>query len=437
MPHMATRAAAPSSTASGIALKSLIVLILVNIMNFYDRHVGGALAEPLRREFGLTDTQIGMIGSIFTWLYAIVGLPMGLLADRMSRKGLLAAGMAVWGSLTGLAAWATTYYMLLVSRLGLAVGESACAPVATSWIGDLYPPARRSRPLALFMLGVPVGGALSFFFSGPIAQAFGWRRAMIAAALPALLLVPVVLMLREPERGAAEITQPTQKASIFDVFKIPTFYWIILSGALVNFNLYALGTFLPAFMGRVHHLQVGKANIATGIVYLVGGLLGGTFGGHWGDKIAHRRSDGRLLIAAIAALIAAPAAFIGVRQGWGSLNMAVIFLTAAYGLLNMYYGLVYASIQDIVAPAVRGTAMAIYFLAMYIMGASFGPVITGKLSDIMAHRAAAAAGSAKVTEVFRAVGLQQAMLVIPVLALALAIVLWAGSRTIVKDARRA
>ena len=122
------------------------MLILVNIMNFYDRHVGGALAEPLRREFGLTDTQIGMIGSIFTWLYAIVGLPMGLLADRMSRKGLLAAGIAVWGSLTGLAAWATTYSMLLVSRLGLAVGESACAPIATSWIGDLYPPGGDRDP---------------------------------------------------------------------------------------------------------------------------------------------------------------------------------------------------------------------------------------------------------------------------------------------------
>ena len=429
---MATRASA-APTASGIAIKSLIVLILVNIMNFYDRHVGGALAEPLRKEFGLTDTQIGMIGSIFTWLYAFVGLPMGLLADRVSRKYLLAAGIAVWGSLTGLAAWATTYFMLLVSRLGLAVGESACAPVATSWIGDLFPPAKRSRPLALFMLGVPVGGALSFFFSGPIAQAFGWRRAMIAAAIPALLLVPIVLMLREPERGAAEPHPTLEKASVFDVFRVPTFYWIILSGALVNFNLYALGTFLPAFMGRVHHLQVGKANIATGVVYLVGGLLGGIFGGHWGDRIARHRPDGRLLIAAIAAFVAAPAAFVGVRQGFGSLYLAIVFLTAAYGLLNMYYGLVYASIQDIVAPAVRGTAMAIYFLAMYILGASFGPVITGKLSDNLAHRAAAAAGSVKVTEAFRAIGLQQAMLVIPVLALCLGLVLWAGSKTIVKD----
>ncbi len=421
--------------ATRAATASLIVLVLVNIMNFYDRHVGGALAEPLRKEFGLTDSQIGWISTIFTLLYAVIGLPLGWLADKVSRKKLLAAGVAVWGSLTAFAAWATTFPLLLVSRLGLAVGEAACAPTATSWIGDLYPPGRRSRPLALFMLGVPVGGALSFFFSGPIAQAFGWRRAMIVAAIPALLLVPVVLILREPERGSAEAAHASAHGSIWNVLSIPTFWWIVASGALVNFNLYAVGTFLPAFMGRIHHLKVGPANIATGVVYLVGGLAGGIIGGFWGDSIAGRRAGGRMRIAAISALAAAPLAFFGVRQSVGGLEIAVALLAGAYGLLNMYYGLVYASIQDIVAPKLRGKAMAIYFLVMYLGGASFGPVITGKLSDFMAHRAAAAAGST-VTEAFKAAGLQQAMLVIPVLSLALGLVLWAGSRSMVKDIQR-
>jgi MFS family permease len=427
---MATKAQV--SPATKFATGSLIVLVLVNIMNFYDRHVGGALAEPLRKEFGLTDTQIGWISTIFTVLYAFIGLPLGHLADRVSRKKLLAAGITVWGSLTAFAAWATTFPLLLVSRLGLAVGEAACAPTATSWIGDLYPPERRSKPLALFMLGVPVGGALSFFFSGPIAQAYGWRKAMIAAAIPALLLVPVVLMLREPERGASDAGVHSGQSSFSDVLSIPTFWWIVVSGALVNFNLYAVGTFLPAFMGRIHHLKVGPANIATGVVYAVGGLLGGIIGGFWGDSIARRRPDGRMLIAAGAALAAAPLAYFGVRQSLGALPLAVALLTLAYGLLNMYYGLVYASIQEIVPPALRGTAMAFYFLVMYLGGASFGPVITGWLSDFMAHRAAAAAGSSTITEVFRATGLQQAMLVIPVLALALGLVLWAGSKSMAK-----
>jgi MFS family permease len=224
--------------------------------------------------------------------------------------------------------------------------------------------------------------------------------------------------------------------SIWQVLKIPTFCWIIASGALVNFNLYAIGTFLPAFFGRIHHMNVARAGIFTGIVYGAGGICGGLLAGHTGDTIARRRPDGRMLAAAIATLCAAPLAYFGVQQSYGAIAVTVPLLTIAYGLLNMYYGLVYASIQDIVAPALRGTSMAVYFLVMYMGGASFGPILTGKLSDRLAHRAADAAGSLQVTETFRAIGLHQAMLVIPVLSVGLAIVLWAGSRTIAADMAR-
>jgi len=300
----ATVATAPLRTRA--ATVSLIILVVVNIVNFYDRHVGGALAEPLRKEFGLNDTQLGWIGTAFTVLYAIIGLPLGWLADKSSRKKLLAGGVVVWGTLTGLAAWATTLPMLIFSRLGLGVGEAACAPAATSWIGDLYPRERRAKPLALFMLGVPVGGALSFFFSGPIAQAFGWRRAMIAAAIPALLLAPVILLLKEPERGAAEKTSSPAHGSIWEVLRVPTFRWIIASGALVNFNLYAIGTFLPAFLQRVHHLKVGRAGIATGVIYAVGGLLGGVLGGGfaWGASKFTSVPTMLLVMAALSAVCA-------------------------------------------------------------------------------------------------------------------------------------
>ncbi|HWZ45501.1 MAG TPA: MFS transporter [Candidatus Saccharimonadales bacterium] len=443
-------------TSTRFAVGSLMVLVLVNIINFYDRQVPGALAEPIRKEFGLSDSQLGLLGSAFTWLYAVVGLPLGLAADRYSRKWLLAAGVTVWGALTGCAAWARSLPLLVVSRLGVAVGEAACAPAATSWIGDLFPAEKRSRPLALFMLGVPIGGALSFFLSGPIALAHGWRTAMVMAAAPALVIVPVLLLLREPQRGASErqsterqtserqtpehktleykaVTTAPATGSIWQVLRIPTFLWIIASGALVNFNLYAIGTFLPAFFGRIHHMNVGRAGIVTGIVYGVGGISGGLFAGYLGDSIARRQPHGRMRAAAVASLCAVPLAYFGVQQSYGSLAMAIPLLTVAYGLLNMYYGLVYASIQDIVAPALRGTSMSIYFLVMYMGGASFGPILTGQLSDRMAHRAAAAAGSLQITEAFRAIGLQQAMLVIPVLSLGLALVLWMGSKTIARD----
>lgn len=147
----------------------LLILVSINILNFYDRHVAGALAEPMRKEFNLSDTQLGLLGSIFTWLYAIVGVPLGRVADVWSRKKLLSIGILVWTALTAYAGLVTSFAGLAVSRLGVAVGESVAAPAGTSWLGDLFPVTKRSRALAIFMLGVPVGGALSYFFSGPVA----------------------------------------------------------------------------------------------------------------------------------------------------------------------------------------------------------------------------------------------------------------------------
>ena len=143
-----------------------------------------------------------------------------------------------------------------------------------------------------------------------------------------------------------------------------------------------------------------------------------------------------MLVAALLALVTAPMALFGILQPAGSLALAIPLIMLAYGGCNTYYGFVYSSIQDIVAPAQRATTMAIYFMAMYLMGASFGPLLTGRLSDWRARVAADAAGSITVTEQFKAIGLQEAMLILPILAVGLASVLWAASRTIVRDIER-
>jgi MFS family permease len=411
---------------------SLAVLVAVNVLNFYDRHVIGALTEPIRKEFGLSDSQVGLIGSAFIWLYAIVGLPLGRFADTGSRKKLLAGGMLVWAALTGMAAMAANYAMLLFSRLGFAVGESVVAPAATSWIGDLFPAAARSRPMALFMLGVPVGGALSYFFSGPVAQAYGWRAAMVLAAAPALVLIPLLLRLVEPVRGAAEAHHETPaRSSMAAILRMPTMWWIIASGALFNFNMYAIATFLPAFLSRIHRLTLAQSGVATGIIFAVGGVAGGLVAGSLGDRVIRTRENGRMMVAAVIAAIGAPIFYLGI--GAGGVYTAIALIAVAYGTLNAYFGPVYSAIQDIVAPAMRGTAMAIYFMAMYLCGASFGPLLTGKLSDFMARKAA---GGARITEAFKAIGLQQAMFIIPALSVLLALVLYGGARTIAADMRK-
>jgi MFS family permease len=414
---------------------AIITLFAINILNFYDRNVAGALTEPMRKEFHLTDTQVGLLGSAFIWLYALIGVPLGKIADVWSRKKLLSWGILVWSVLTAGTYFVRNYGMLLFSRLGVGVGEAACAPTATSWLGDLVPPNRRARALALFMLGVPIGGALSYFFSGPVAQAYGWRAAMVLAAAPALLLIPALLSLHEPERGASEKHRelaPT--GSMWSVLKIPTLLWIIASGALVNFNMYAIGTFMPAMFGRIYHLNVARAGIQTGYVYMIGGVIGGLTAGWVADHIIRTRQNGRMVVGSLFTLLGVPFAYFGTVAN--DLTLSVICWTIAYASLNTYYGCVYSSIQDIVAPAQRGATMALYFMAMYLCGASFGPLLTGRLSDMFARRAADAAGSLVLTDAAKAIGLQQAMLVVPVLSAALAFVLFMGSRTIVKDIAR-
>jgi predicted MFS family arabinose efflux permease len=417
-----------ASSSAGVIWPAF-VLFAINVLNFYDRHVPGALVEPIRREFHLTDAQNGLLGSAFIWVYALVGIPFGRLADTGSRKKLLAGAVAVWASLTALAGLAPSFGVLLVSRLGVGVGEAGCAPTATSWLGDLFPPARRARALALFMLAVPVGGALGFLLSGRVAEAYGWRTAMVLAAAPAIVLLPALLLLREPPRGATEAAATAVMAGgVARLLRIPTLWWIVASGALLNFNMYVLATFLPALFARVHGLSLAASNAAAAFVYVVGGVGGALVSAWVGDKVVGGRPDGRLGGAAALTMLSAPLAYVAFARAAGSASAAAGFLALAYAALTAYYGLVYSAIQDIVAPAERGTAMAFYFLGMYLAGGSYGPLVAGYLSDRIAARAALTAGSPVVTDGFRAVGLQQALLVVPIFSVLLALVLYGGSR---------
>ena len=402
---------------------SLAVLFLVNVLNYYDRQALGAVAEPLRREFSLSDAQIGALSTFFIVIYAVAGLPLGRLADTWSRRKLMAIGVSVWAGLTALGAGAASYAMLAATRLGVGIGEAVCAPAANSWIGAMVPAGQRARAMAGFMMAVPVGVMLSAAATGPAAQAWGWRAALALAAAPAILLVPALLWLKEPEREAAG--QAGMDAAPLSLLRIPALAWIAASGAILNFALYSFSSFLPAFLKRYHGLSVAQAGVWTGIGSGVAGVAGALLAGFWGDRVIARWSNGRLRLAAGAALLAAPLAYAAIALPAGESTAALALIMPAYGLLQTYYGLVYAAINDIVAPGLRGTAMAGYLLVTYLGGAAFGPLVTGMLSDRLARRAA---GASAVGEAARAIGLHQAMYLIPAMALVLAAVLWAGAR---------
>ncbi len=427
------------------AFFALSVLFCINAVNFYDRQVLGAVTEPLRRDWGLSDTQLGALGTAFIMLYALAGIPLGRLADVWDRRRLLAAGLFVWSALTGLSGLSRGFWSLFAFRLFAGTGEATCAPAATSLIGDMFPPAERGRALSIFMLGLPVGLSLSYLVSAAMAQHFGWRSAFMVAGIPGILLAGVVLRIGEPQRGAAEATKVGSGHRPGSPYKVilstPTMLWVIGSGAIHNFNMYAISTFLPAFLTRYHGVSVESAGLIAGILIGAIGALGTLLGGWVGDAWFRRRPDGRMLTACLAVVVSLPLLLVALRQPPGSIAAFTLLQALAFLMLYVYYPTAYSTIHDVLEPSLRGTGMAVYFLAMYVLGASLGPLATGWLSDRLALDAAHAAGinaaaAASLPEPFKAAGLLRAMYVVPAAGVVLSFVLFFGSKTVAADIAR-
>jgi MFS family permease len=212
---------------------------------------------------------------------------------------------------------------------------------------------------------------------------------------------------------------------------------LIASGALHNFNMYAIAQFLSPFLIRFHHVSIRQAGLLATAIYGLSGIGGLLLGGLAADAAYRRRVDGRLLVGGTAIAIAAPLMFLALGRGGGDVLGFSALMGAGCGVMYAYYSCVYSTIQDIIEPSLRGTAMALYFCAMYVLGASFGPLATGLASDYFTTQAAAAAGvfahTPKALEPFRAAGLHAAMYLIPTLFALLAGVLFAASRTVKRD----
>jgi hypothetical protein len=245
------------------------------------------------------------------------------------------------------------------------------------------------------------------------------------------------------------------------VLSIPTMLWIIVSGALHNFNMYALGAFVAPFLVRFHKMTFLDAGWVAACVYGFSGIVGLTGGGWLADRLYARRIDGRMIVGTASIVICAPFMFLGLMRPAGDVVGFAVLMGIGSGVMFAYYSTVYSTIHDVVEPALRGTAMALYFFAMYVLGASFGPVGTGLASDYFTFQKASAAGAVeplpfgalmlaefrslvgeskgfdlRALEPFRAEGLHTAMYIIPILATILALVLFAASRTVKKDVDR-
>jgi MFS family permease len=429
------------STQAANAWRILFLLFLANLFNFFDRTIPAIIIEPIRKEWLLSDFQLGIIGTAFTLVYAIAGLPLGRMADTGSRRKLMGWGLAVWSGLTAINGLVGNFWAFLLVRMGVGIGEASYAPAANSLIGDLFPAHKRARAMGIFMLGLPLGLLLAFFTIGAMVKAFdSWRAPFFIAAVPGLILAVFMFFIREPARGAAEnvaTSQETIDRPIRRVLSIPTFRWLVLAGLAFNFATYACNSFMVPMLQRYFLLALHEAAMATGLIVGVTGLIGLTAGGWVADKLHQRWASGRLMFAAVSMTIACLCTGLALHAGRIEIGLFVAVFSVGWLFSYNFYTCVYTAIQDVVQPRLRATAMALFFAGLYLLGGGLGPVVAGLLSDHFAQTAMAAARVEQMTELFKAVGLHDAMMYLIPGALFFTLVFLAiASKSFSRDAQR-
>ncbi len=366
-----------------IAWLVLVVLFIVYTLNFLDRSLVYILFKPIKAEFAFTDLQLALLGSTaFVLFYTTLGVPFGRLADRYRRTWLIAAGLVVWSVASSLTGFATTFGGLLACRMIVGVGEATLGPAAYSLLADWFPPRWRGTTAALFCAGIPLGGGLAMAAGGAIAQDWGWRAAFPMLGLPGLLVAAVVMMLPEPERGAAKGSVAEAGEPFGVVLRASVTPWLHTFGyATFAIAASAWSIWVPSYIAARWSLELKDVGLMFGLCTVVGGLIGTTLGGVTADLLQRRFLGGRMAFGAIVALLSA-FAWLGLLTA-ETPNVAYIAVTFGMAFGLAWLGPASADVQDLVAPEHRGVAISSYYLVVNLLSYGLGAPMLGALNDVV------------------------------------------------------
>lgn len=365
-----------------LAQWSLAMLVIVNVMSQLDRQIMSVLVEPIRKDLGLSDTEIGiLVGIAFAFFYTIAGLPLARIADRGNRRNLIVAALTLWSLMTAACGLARNYVELFVARVGVGIGEAGCAPSAQSILSDSFPPERRGRALSTYQLGVPIGLLFGLSGGGFLADRYDWRTVFFLVGLPGLAVAIVTrFVLREPERGPGERVEPVGTVLRY-LWALPSMRHHMLACSLHTLTLAATATFNFPFLVRVHGFSSTEAGLTIGLLTgLAGGL--GTYAGGWlGDRFALRDPRWRIGWLAIGAVVSIPFSLVGYLSE--NAPLAIGALSLGVVLSYLYTGAGHAVAQSLVKPRMRAMTAASMLFSMNLFGYGFGPALAGAISDAL------------------------------------------------------
>jgi MFS family permease len=360
----------------------LAILLVAYIFNFLDRQILGILAQPIKADLNLSDTQFGAIGGLaFALLYSVLGIPLAFLADKTSRSGVIAGALALWSAFTALCGTAHGYGQLFVYRLGVGIGEAGGVAPSYALIADYFPPERRARALGVFSLGVPIGLALGTLIGAYIAHAINWRAAFITMGIAGIILAPILrLVVRDLPRTASATQAPL--ASVFPMLaKKPAFWFLAFAASASSLCGYGLALWTPSVLMRSFGLDLlSTGNFLSSLVF-IGGCTGVFAGGWFADRLGAMDRGWYAKLPAIAWLVTAPTFVAGFFAP--SLWLAWPLLLIPNALNILWLGPVTTAVQHLVPQPMRATASATFLLINNLIGLGVGPLLIGRLSEAL------------------------------------------------------
>jgi MFS family permease len=384
---MSTSDSATSSTPSNAVRNyTLAVIVLIYASSHVDRQIVSILAESIKQDLLLSDSQLGfLIGLSFALFYATLGIPIAILADRYSRRNIIAISVIVWSGMTALSGLAANFFQLALARIGVGIGEAGSSPPSHSMIADLYPLEKRGAAMGIYAAGINLGVLIGFLVGGFIDEWYGWRMAFFIVGVPGIFLgLLMFFTVREPMRSSPP--KPLPKNLFKEVsntfvlmMSIPSLRHIVIGCTLVVFVGYGTTYWNGVFFRRLHGLSPSETGV---LLALIGGIIGGVgtfFGGWLADRLAQRDQRAYVWLTAAVKILIAP--FVAWFYFETDTRIAAYLLAFIAFFGGFYLSVSFAMTQTLLPPASRALGAAILLFCINIIGLGLGPFVVGILSD--------------------------------------------------------
>ena len=369
----------------------LAILVVVYAVNFIDRNILSILLQPIKEELGASDFEMGLLtGFAFAVFYTFAGIPIARLADRGSRRAIMAVGIAFWSLLTALSGAARSFGMLALARIGVGIGEASATPAAHSLISDYFPPERRTRALAIYNVGSSIGILFGLMLGGWLKEVLGWRMTFAVVGLPGLLVaLGVWLAIPEPRRGLSEARADTGEApglgeTLRFLASQRSYLHVAFAAALYACTGYGLLAWAPTFFVRVHGLGYAEVGWKLGLIIGISSAVGVLVAGALCDRLARRDVRWLVWIPALSTALFAPGyALFALAQDTDLALLAYIPVNLASAVFAPPS---YAIAQGLARLRMRALASAFMLFVINLIGLGLGPTLVGALSDALEPR---------------------------------------------------